>query len=148
MAYVDRTMWTTIVNNLVNNALKFTTAGEIAVGLSGDDSEVVLTVTDTGVGISQDDQVQIFQRFHRANNDDQQPGSGIGLSLVAEMTAAHGGSVEVDSEPGVGSQFVVRLPRYNGSPAATRAGRQRCRTRPRGRVDRGPAAPVDHRGRA
>ena len=119
MAYVDRTMWTTIVNNLVNNALKFTNVGEVAVSLSGDDSEVVLTVTDTGVGISQDEQVQIFQRFHRANNDDQQPGSGIGLSLVAEMTAAHGGSVEVDSEPGVGSQFVVRLPRYNGSPAAT-----------------------------
>jgi signal transduction histidine kinase/DNA-binding response OmpR family regulator len=117
-AYVDRTMWTTIVNNLVNNALKFTTVGEVAVSLSGDDSEVVLTVTDTGVGIPQDEQVQIFRRFHRANNDDQQPGSGIGLSLVAEMTAAHGGSVEVDSEPGVGSQFVVRLPRYDGSPAA------------------------------
>jgi signal transduction histidine kinase/DNA-binding response OmpR family regulator len=117
-AYVDRTMWTTIVNNLVNNALKFTTVGEAAVSLSGDDSEVVLTVTDTGVGIPQDEQVQIFRRFHRASNDDQQPGSGIGLSLVAEMTAAHGGSVEVDSEPGVGSQFVVRLPRYDGSPAA------------------------------
>jgi signal transduction histidine kinase/DNA-binding response OmpR family regulator len=118
-AYVDRTMWTTIVNNLVNNALKFTPVGEVAVSLSGDDSQVVLTVTDTGVGIARDEQAQIFQRFHRANNDDQQqPGSGIGLSLVAEMTAAHGGSVEVDSEPGVGSQFVVRLPRYDGSQAA------------------------------
>jgi signal transduction histidine kinase/DNA-binding response OmpR family regulator len=119
MAYVDRTMWTTIVNNLVNNALKFTPVGEVAVSLNGDDSEVVLAVTDTGVGIPRDEQGQIFQRFHRANNDDQQPGSGIGLSLVAEMSAAHGGSVEVDSEPGVGSQFVVRLPRYDGSPAAT-----------------------------
>ena len=128
--------------------LKFTTAGEVAVGLSGDDSEVVLTVTDTGVGISQDDQVQIFQRFHRANNDDRQPGSGIGLSLVAEMTAAHGGSVEVDSEPGVGSQFVVRLPRYNGSPAATELADSAAEPAPRGRADRGPAAPVDHRGRA
>ena len=62
-----------------------------------------------------EEQAQIFERFHRASNGDQQPGSGIGLSLVAEMTAAQGGSVEVDSEPGVGSQFVVRLPRYNGS---------------------------------
>ena len=117
MAYVDRTMWTTIVNNLVNNAVKFTNVGEVGVSLSGDDREVVLTVTDTGVGIPQDEQVQIFQRFHRANNDDQQPGSGIGLSLVAEMTAAHGGSVDVDSELGVGSQFVVRLPRFDGSAA-------------------------------
>jgi signal transduction histidine kinase/DNA-binding response OmpR family regulator len=116
-AYVDRIMWTTIVNNLVNNALKFTAVGEVAVSLSGDDSQVVLTVSDTGVGIARDEQAQIFQRFHRASNSDQQPGSGIGLSLVAEMTAAHGGSVEVDSEPGVGSQFVVRLPRYDGAPA-------------------------------
>ncbi|HKX15415.1 MAG TPA: ATP-binding protein [Propionibacteriaceae bacterium] len=117
-AYVDRTMWTTIVRNLVDNALKFTAEGEVTVSLRGDDSHVVLTVSDTGVGIPRSEQAQIFQRFHRAANSDQQPGSGIGLSLVAEMTAAHGGSVEVDSEPGVGSRFVVRLPRYNGSPTA------------------------------
>ena len=117
-AYVDRTMWTTIVNNLVNNALKFTPQGEVAVSLSGDDSQVILTVTDTGVGIAREEQAQIFQRFHRASNGDQHPGSGIGLSLVAEMTAAHGGTVEVDSEPGTGSQFVVRLPRYDAFPEA------------------------------
>ena len=117
-AYLDRTMWTTIVNNLVDNALKFTPRGEVAVSLSGDDSQVVLTVTDTGVGIAPEEQAQIFQRFHRAANGGHHPGAGIGLSLVAEMTAAHGGSVEVDSEPGVGSQFVVRLPRYDGSPEA------------------------------
>jgi signal transduction histidine kinase/DNA-binding response OmpR family regulator len=117
-AYVDRTMWATIVSNLVDNALKFTPEGEVAVSLRGDDSHVVLTVSDTGVGIPRSDLDQIFQRFHRAANSDQHSGSGIGLSLVAEMTAAHGGSVEVDSDPGVGSQFVVRLPRYNGSPAA------------------------------
>ena len=117
-AYVDRTMWTAIVNNLVNNALKFTPVGEVVVSLSGDNIQVVLTVADTGVGIAREEQAQIFERFHRASNGDQQPGSGIGLSLVAEMTAAHGGSIEVDSEPGVGSQFVVRLPRYDGSSGA------------------------------
>jgi signal transduction histidine kinase/DNA-binding response OmpR family regulator len=114
-AYVDRTMWTTIVSNLVNNALKYTPAGEVSVKLSGDQSQVVLTVADTGVGIPQDEQRRIFERFHRVPGD-QQPGSGIGLALVADMTAAHGGSVEVLSEPGRGSEFVVRLPRYNGSP--------------------------------
>jgi DNA-binding response OmpR family regulator len=117
-SYVDRTMWTTIVNNLVDNALKFTPKGEVAVSLSGDDSQVVLTVADTGVGIAREEQAQIFQRFHRVANGGQHPGAGIGLSLVAEMTAAHGGSVEVDSEPGAGSQFVVRLPRYDGSTEA------------------------------
>jgi DNA-binding response OmpR family regulator/anti-sigma regulatory factor (Ser/Thr protein kinase) len=117
-AYVDRTMWTTIVSNLVNNALKYTPAGEVLVSLSGDDSQVVLTVVDTGVGIPLDEQSHIFERFHRVLVD-QQPGSGIGLALVADMTAAHGGSVEVASEPGQGSEFVVRLPRYNGSPVET-----------------------------
>ena len=116
-AYVDRMMWTTIVTNLVNNAVKFTPEGEVAVSLSGDDSQVVLTVTDTGVGIPQDEQAQIFERFHRVSNGDHQPGSGIGLALVAGMTSAHGGSVEVASEPGEGSRFVVRLPRYSGPPA-------------------------------
>ena len=120
-AYVDRTMWTTIVSNLVNNALKYTPAGEVSVSLNGDDSQVVLTVADTGVGIPLDEQAHIFERFHRVL-DDQQPGSGIGLALVADMTAAHGGSVEVASEPGRGSEFVVRLPRYNGSPEPEEVG--------------------------
>jgi signal transduction histidine kinase/DNA-binding response OmpR family regulator len=114
-AYVDRTMWTTIVSNLVNNALKFTPVGEVAVNLSGNENQVILTVADTGVGIPRDEQEHIFERFHRGTSGDQQPGTGIGLALVADMTSAHGGSVEVDSEPGEGSRFVVRLPRYNGS---------------------------------
>ena len=116
-AYVDRTMWTTIVSNLVNNALKYTPEGEVSVRLSGDDNQVMLTVADTGVGIPKDEQAHIFERFHRVAGDEQ-PGSGIGLALVADMTSAHGGSVEVASELGQGSEFVVRLPRYNGSSVA------------------------------
>jgi signal transduction histidine kinase/DNA-binding response OmpR family regulator len=114
-AYVDRTMWTTIVSNLVNNALKFTPDGDVAVILSGDESHVVLTVADTGIGIPHDEQAEIFERFRRGTSSDRHPGSGIGLALVADMTSAHGGTVEVDSEPGAGSRFIVRLPRYNGS---------------------------------
>ena len=114
-AYVDRSMWTTIVGNLVNNALKFTADGEVAVILSGDDSHVLLTVADTGIGIRQDEQTAIFERFNRGTAGDQHQGSGIGLALVADLTSAHGGTVEVDSEPGAGSRFIVRLPRYNGS---------------------------------
>jgi signal transduction histidine kinase/DNA-binding response OmpR family regulator len=131
-AYVDRTMWTTIVSNLVDNALKFTPEGEVAVTLRGDDSHVVLTVSDTGVGIPRAEQAHIFQRFHRVGNSEQQSGSGIGLSLVVEMTAAHGGSVDVDSETGVGSRFVVRLPRYNGSPAAAELSEGAAEPQPQG----------------
>ena len=114
-AYVDRTMWTTIVGNLVTNALKFTADGEVAVILSGDDSHVLLNVADTGIGIPHDKQTAIFERFNRGTAGDQHPGSGIGLALVADLASAHGGTVEVDSEPGAGSRFIVRLPRYNGS---------------------------------
>jgi DNA-binding response OmpR family regulator/anti-sigma regulatory factor (Ser/Thr protein kinase) len=137
-AYVDRTMWTTIVGNLVNNALKFTADGEVAVILSGDDSHVLLTVADTGIGIPHDKQTAIFERFNRGTAGDQHPGSGIGLALVAELTSAHGGTVEVDSEPGAGSRFIVRLPRYNGSQvdlaadsAAASDGEQHTGDRPR-----------------
>jgi DNA-binding response OmpR family regulator/anti-sigma regulatory factor (Ser/Thr protein kinase) len=110
-------MWTTIVSNLVSNALKFTPDGEVAVILSGDESHVVLTIADTGVGIPHDEQAEIFERFRRGRASDQHPGSGIGLALVADMASAHTGTVEVDSKPGAGSRFVVRLPRYNGSRA-------------------------------
>jgi signal transduction histidine kinase/DNA-binding response OmpR family regulator len=117
-SYVDPAMWNTIVSNLVSNALKFTADGEIAVILTGDDQDVVLTVADTGIGIPDDEQTKIFERFERGSSSDHQPGSGIGLALVADMASAHGGTVEVDSELGVGSRFVVRLPRYNGSQVA------------------------------
>jgi DNA-binding response OmpR family regulator/anti-sigma regulatory factor (Ser/Thr protein kinase) len=137
-AYVDRTMWTTIVGNLVTNALKFTADGEVAVILSGDDSHVLLTVADTGIGIPHDKQTAIFERFNRGTAGDQHPGSGIGLALVADLASAHGGTVEVDSEPGAGSRFVVRLPRYNGSQvdlaadsAAASDGEQDTGDRPR-----------------
>ena len=137
-AYVDRSMWTTIVSNLVNNALKFTPDGEVAVILSGDDSHVLLTVADTGIGIPHDKQTAIFERFNRGTAGDQHPGSGIGLALVADLASAHGGTVEVDSEPGAGSRFIVRLPRYNGSQvdlaadsAAASDGEQDTGDRPR-----------------
>jgi signal transduction histidine kinase/CheY-like chemotaxis protein len=112
VARVDRTMWATIVNNLLSNALKYTTEGEIVVGLGGDDAEVALTVADTGVGIPLAQQSRIFDRFHRGDGTDRTSGAGIGLALVADAVQAHQGKVEVSSEPGRGSTFTVRLPRH------------------------------------
>jgi signal transduction histidine kinase/FixJ family two-component response regulator len=111
VARVDRTMWATIVNNLLSNALKYTTKGEIVVGLRCDDAEVVLTVADTGVGIPLAQQSRIFDRFHRGDGTDRTSGAGIGLALVADAVRAHQGKVDVSSEPGRGSTFTVRLPR-------------------------------------
>jgi signal transduction histidine kinase/FixJ family two-component response regulator len=117
LAKVDRTMWATIVNNLLTNALKYTTKGEIVVGLGGDDTEVVLTVADTGCGIPVAQQSRIFDRFHRGDGTDRTSGAGIGLALVADAVRAHQGKVEVSSEPGRGSTFTVRLPRHGESEA-------------------------------
>ena len=117
LAKVDRTMWATIVNNLLTNALKYTTKGEIVVGLRGDDTEVVLTVADTGSGIPVAQQSRIFDRFHRGDGADRTSGAGIGLALVADAVRAHQGKVEVSSEPGRGSTFTVRLPRHGESEA-------------------------------
>jgi len=110
--HVDREMWAKIVLNLMSNALKFTFDGEIGVALRADDGHVTLTVSDTGVGIPDDEQARLFDRFHRVAGAAARTheGSGIGLALVAELAALHGGAASVESVPGDGSRFRVTLP--------------------------------------
>ena len=110
--YVDREMWAKIVLNLMSNALKATFTGGVTVRLSATTDDVALAVTDTGVGIPADEQPRLFERFHRVTGAAlrSHEGSGIGLALVAELAALHGGGVEVHSTPGVGSEFTVRVP--------------------------------------
>ena len=109
---VDREMWAKIVSNLLSNALKFTFEGEISVCLERDDDIVELAVSDTGIGIQAEDQVHLFERFHRIEGARSRTfeGSGIGLALVAELVGLQGGSIRATSEPGEGSTFTVRLP--------------------------------------
>jgi len=111
--FVDRGMWEQIVLNLVSNAFKFTLSGEIAVSLQLDDGAVRLAVRDTGVGIPEAELPHLFERFHRVRGAAGRnfEGSGIGLALVQELTRLHGGTVSVESEPGRGSCFTVRVPR-------------------------------------
>jgi DNA-binding response OmpR family regulator/anti-sigma regulatory factor (Ser/Thr protein kinase) len=110
--YVDREMWAKIVLNLMSNAVKFTFAGGITVRLDRLDGNVELTVSDTGCGIEPAEQARLFERFHRVvgARSRSHEGSGIGLALVAELTALHGGVAGVSSVPGAGSSFTVRLP--------------------------------------
>lgn len=110
---VDRDMWETIVLNLVSNAFKFTFAGTItvAVAAQGDDT-VAFTVRDTGIGIPAAELPRIFERFHRVEGAQGRTieGSGIGLALVQELVRLHGGTIDVQSVPGEGTCFTVRLP--------------------------------------
>ena len=110
--HVDPDHWEGIVTNLLSNALKFTFAGSIRVRLDEDDLGVRLEVADTGVGIPAEALPRLFDRFHRVSGTRSRSheGSGIGLALVQELTALQGGTVEVASELGVGTRFVVRLP--------------------------------------
>lgn len=103
-----------VVGNLIGNALGHTPAGAsvtVRVGTAGED--VVLEVADTGPGLSEADAARVFERFYRADESRTRAsgGSGLGLSIVAAIVAAHGGAVTVDSAPGQGATFRVRLPR-------------------------------------
>lgn len=110
--YVDREMWEKIVLNLVSNAFKYTLSGRIRIGMGRGTNAAVLKVSDTGVGIAQDQQALVFQRFHRIENQEGRTfeGTGIGLSLVDELVRLHGGTITLDSESGVGTTFTVTIP--------------------------------------
>ncbi|MGA2813750.1 MAG: PAS domain S-box protein [Candidatus Acidiferrum sp.] len=110
--YVDRDMWEKIVLNLISNAFKFTFEGKITVALETAGGDVELRVSDTGVGIPAHELPRLFDRFHRIENTRSRTheGSGIGLALVQELVKLHGGSVRVQSTPGEGSTFFVRVP--------------------------------------
>ncbi len=110
--FVDPEMWEKIVFNLLSNALKFTFAGQIVLSVRHDGGHAVLRVTDTGIGIPPDELPHLFERFHRVEQarGRSNEGSGIGLALVAELVALHGGEISVESGLDVGSTFTVRLP--------------------------------------
>jgi len=110
--YVDRDMWEKIVLNLLSNAFKFTFSGSVAVRLRVVGKDVQLSVTDTGVGIPEEELPRVFERFHRIESSRGRTfeGTGIGLALVRELARLHGGTVDVTSSLGRGSTFTVTMP--------------------------------------
>ena len=103
-----------LVVNLVTNAIKFVEGpGTVHVETRPDPAGGgLLVVRDTGIGISPEDQEKMFARFYRAPEASARavPGSGLGLSIVQSIVAAHGGTVEVTSARGAGTTITVRLP--------------------------------------
>lgn len=101
-----------LVSNLIDNAIKFTpSGGEITVTLTSSVKQVSLTVADTGIGMTVEEQSRIFERFYRADKSRHQPGSGLGLTLVHAIVGFYHGDIAVDSTPGRGTTFTVTLPR-------------------------------------
>ncbi len=112
--FADKDMLAQVLTNLLSNALKYTPAGgSVTISAVSDADQVQITVADTGIGISQADLPFIFERFYRADQSRSRitGGSGIGLTIAKSLVEAHHGSLSVRSEPGVGSQFTILLPR-------------------------------------
>jgi two-component system sensor histidine kinase SenX3 len=110
----DRAHLVSVFSNLVDNAIKYSEAGGVVLveGVTQGD-EIVVTVTDHGIGIAERDQKRIFERFYRVDKARSRAtgGTGLGLSIVRHIVLEHGGSIDVRSEEGTGSTFMVRLPR-------------------------------------
>jgi two-component system phosphate regulon sensor histidine kinase PhoR len=99
--------------NLLTNAMKYSGASrEIDLRLHRQNGQAVIQVTDYGVGIAREEHAPIFENFYRVLTPESKliPGAGLGLTLVAHVAKAHGGSVEVQSAPGEGSTFSICLP--------------------------------------
>ncbi|WNG13625.1 ATP-binding protein [Cystobacter fuscus] len=119
----DATRMEQVLNNLVSNALKYSREGSVVeVEVRREGEEVWLSVKDQGIGISAEEQRHLFTPFQRTGSArEKAPGVGIGLSVARRIVEAHGGRIEVESSPGRGSTFRVRLPRAPSVPAAREA---------------------------
>jgi signal transduction histidine kinase len=111
--YTDEQRIGQVLRNFVSNALKFTTRGEVRVTAAADGDMVRFTVADTGIGIDPADQQRIFDDFTQVDGPIQRRvrGTGLGLPLTRKLAALLGGSVALQSEPGVGSRFSLIVPR-------------------------------------
>ena len=108
---VDRVRIDQVLTNLLHNAVKFTApGGRIMVRAFAREDSVMVEVHDTGVGIAPDEVERVFERFYKSDQSRHSSGTGLGLSIAKHIVLAHGGSIRVDSELGVGSTFTVELP--------------------------------------
>jgi len=98
---------------LIDNALKYTPyEGSVTLSLTTDKNDAILKVSDTGIGILPEDLPYIFERFYRADRarSRDRGGTGLGLTIVQNLVQEHEGNIEVESTPGRGSTFTLRLP--------------------------------------
>ena len=115
-SYLDKDLLRVAINNLLSNAIKYNKpGGEVTVSLTEADSALVLVVADTGLGISEEEQEKVFEKFFRSEEEEvrNRSGHGLGLSLVREIIELHNGSVSLESVPGEGSRFTIRLKKIN-----------------------------------
>jgi two-component system phosphate regulon sensor histidine kinase PhoR len=110
-AQADRERIQQVIGNILHNAIKFTPEkGQITISTAVDGNSVVTRIKDTGIGISRDDLVHIFERFFKADKSRTHEGSGLGLAIAKHIIQAHNGQIWVESQEGRGSTFGFSLP--------------------------------------
>nr|WP_236117071.1 hybrid sensor histidine kinase/response regulator [Hassalia byssoidea] len=110
-ALADESLLRHILGNLLNNAIKYSLpSGTVLFELIRQEKTVIFRIQDSGIGIPEEDQKQLFQPFHRADNVGKIPGTGLGLAIVKKCVERHKGEISVSSEVGVGTTFTVTLP--------------------------------------
>jgi signal transduction histidine kinase len=120
----DRRRLAEVLQNLLDNAMQYTPAGgQIMVSACADGSEVIFTVSDTGIGIPRADQSRIFERFYRVDvaRSREVGGTGLGLSIAKHLVEVHGGRIWVESEVSQGSQFHFSVPIFDPERAGLRS---------------------------
>jgi signal transduction histidine kinase len=106
----DRIKLGRVIGNLLGNAIKFTDSGGIRVGTRRTDAGVAIAISDTGIGISPENQSRIFDEFWQLSDPARSKGSGLGLSISKRLIEAMGGTIVVQSTLGKGSTFTITLP--------------------------------------
>lgn len=112
---VDPDFLTEIINNLIENAIKYTPSGWVTVNVRADNYNVQIAVQDTGIGIAREELSHIFQKFYRVDNRDTREigGTGLGLYLVKQRVEAMNGRIWAESQQGKGTRFIVLFPRIS-----------------------------------
>lgn len=119
-AYVDADHLREIVDNLIENAIKYTASGEVIIDVIGDDKRISISVKDSGVGIPAEDIPHLFQKFYRVDNSDTREigGTGLGLYLSRRLAENMSGTLRVESEYKKGSTFFLEIPRLSNDEAS------------------------------
>jgi len=101
-----------VATHLLDNAVRYTAQGQVTVRLDQQGRDVILCVADSGIGLSTDELTRVFQEFYRteAAKEQVELGTGLGLPIVNQVVKLYQGTIQVDSTPGQGSSFTVRLP--------------------------------------
>ncbi len=115
--FFDERLLYSMLSNLLSNAIRYSEPGSpIELRLMGQEMATYFEVQDWGIGIPQMDQGKVFEPFYRGDNARHCPGSGLGLAVVAQCVALHGGQVAVHSDLGIGTTFVIQIPRGEVHP--------------------------------